>query len=230
MRDKLLEDARRSTVAIDAAELSRLTATRADLADPVYAAVKDRLRQLQSVNPNVRVVSVLRFKPELQKVVFLADSTEAGAPDASFPGDDSPEAAESAGVQKIIRTGSRPQKGRGSITAALRSPPTRRLAATPVPDRSIRKPTFSGLMSMRPDGVGRCGRPGLSARFMCGLALGLPLIAWFVARRQMEQRHVIRNLSEAVEQSHSAIVIIGLDGRIEFANRGLIRAGGLHPR
>ena len=38
---------------------------------------------------------------------------------------------------------------------------------------------------------------------------------------QVEQRHVIRNLSEAVEQSHSAIMIVGLDGRIEFVNRGL---------
>ena len=61
----------------------------------------------------------------------------------------------------------------------------------------------------------------LQSAFFVWIALGLPLVAWFVARRQIKQRDVIRNLSQAVEQSHSAILIIGLDNRIEFANRGL---------
>jgi PAS domain S-box-containing protein len=220
MRDKLLEDARRSTVAINAAEVSRLTATRADLADPAYAAVKERLRQLRSVNPNVRVVSVLRFKPELKKVVFLADSTEPGARDASFPGDDYPEAAESAGVQKIVRTGEPATEGprkhsRGTLVSAYAT--FDRASAGSVDAKT----DFLGLDVDAAGWSRALWQAAFERAFYVWVALGLPLIAWFVARRQMEQRHVIRNLSEAVEQSHSAIVIIGLDGRIEFANRGL---------
>ena len=42
-----------------------------------------------------------------------------------------------------------------------------------------------------------------------------------VLRRQDAQRDVIRNLSEAMEQSHSAIMIADLEGRIDYVNRGL---------
>src|SRR5205809_7309216 len=63
MRARLLGDARRSLVAIDAAELSRLTGSRADMTAPTYAEVKDRLRRLRAVNPDVQFVSLFRFDP-----------------------------------------------------------------------------------------------------------------------------------------------------------------------
>ena len=45
-----------------------------------------------------------------------------------------------------------------------------------------------------------------------------------------EQRTVIRNLSEAMEQSHSALLIVDPHHRIEYANRGLCRQLGYSRR
>ena len=44
---------------------------------------------------------------------------------------------------------------------------------------------------------------GLQAALTLWILFGLPLLAWLVARRQHEQREVIRNLSEAMEQNVS---------------------------
>ncbi|MFZ9681702.1 MAG: ATP-binding protein [Cephaloticoccus sp.] len=56
--------------------------------------------------------------------------------------------------------------------------------------------------------------------FYVWLLFGLPLAGYQVMRRQHEQNEVIRNLSEAIEQSHTAVMIVDLNGRIEYANRG----------
>jgi PAS domain S-box-containing protein len=227
MRAKLLDDARRSTVAIDPAELAHLTGTPADLPTRSYAIVKDRLRQLRAVNPDVRFVYLFRFKPELQKMVFLADSSEVGAADGSLPGDDYARAAPSPGLQKIIRTGQPVTEGPrtdkfGTWVTAYAS-----FARAPAGPAAA----SSDFLGLDIDAAGwrrELWQSAFERAFYVWVALGLPLVAWFVARWQMAQRHVIRNLSEAVEQSHSAIVIIGIDGRIEFANRGLIDQVGFN--
>jgi PAS domain S-box-containing protein len=59
---------------------------------------------------------------------------------------------------------------------------------------------------------------------------GLPFGALLVLHRQLEQREAIRNLSEAMEQSHSALMIIDLDSCIEYANRGLCQQTGYTRR
>src|SRR5262245_28902232 len=105
MRDELLDDARRSTVAFGAAELAQLTATRDDLSTPVYVGVKERLRRLRLVDARVRFVYIFRHRPETGDVVYLADSANPGAKDESLPGNIYPQAAKSPGLQEIIRTG-----------------------------------------------------------------------------------------------------------------------------
>src|SRR5688572_24055105 len=56
LRVELLEDVRLSAVAFDAAELSALDGTREDASNPIYSAVKDRLRRLKTADPRVRHV------------------------------------------------------------------------------------------------------------------------------------------------------------------------------
>jgi PAS domain S-box-containing protein len=57
----------------------------------------------------------------------------------------------------------------------------------------------------------------------------LPLVALVSTRRQAQQRDALRNLTEAMEQGHSAVVIVDLGQRIEYANTGFCRLLG-HPR
>ena len=54
MLARLIDDAERSAVAFDAAELRNLSGTHADLTTPAYATVKARLRKLVAVDPSVR--------------------------------------------------------------------------------------------------------------------------------------------------------------------------------
>jgi PAS domain S-box-containing protein len=219
MRLALLDDARRSTVAFDATDLGRLSGTAADIDDPVHLEVKGRLRRLKIVDPRVRRVSLFRFRPENGQVVVLGDSAGPGPLPESRPGDEVPAASRSPGLQKVIQTGESVTEGPRSdefgrwitVYAAISDPsgPAGR-------QRDVLGVDFD-IAGWRRD----LWQAALQNTFFVWIALGLPLLAWFVARRQIEQRYVIRNLSQAVEQSHSAIVIIDLDNRIEFANRGL---------
>ena len=53
------------------------------------------------------------------------------------------------------------------------------------------------------------------------LLLGSPLVLQALMRRRGAQERTIRKLSEAIEQSRSALMITGLEGHIQYANRGL---------
>ena len=55
---------------------------------------------------------------------------------------------------------------------------------------------------------------------------GLPLAAMAVLRRQLRQQDEIRNLSEAMDQSHAALMIVALDRKITYVNAGLCRQSG----
>jgi len=59
---------------------------------------------------------------------------------------------------------------------------------------------------------------GLESTISFWLVLGLPWAGFLILRRASEQRAAIRNLSEAFEQSHTAVMIIDLGGYIEYAN------------
>ena len=219
MRIELLEDARFSAVAFDAAELSALDATREDISNPIYSAVKDRLRRLKTADPRVRHVYIIRSLAGTGRTVMLADSAEAGAKQELSPGSDYPAAASSTGLREILRTGQPATEGplaNGSATWMT-------AYATIGWTRGI-PGASSDVLAIDVDAAGwqrELWQAGLQGAFFVWIVLGLPYLAWHVARRQIEQRYVIRNLSQAVEQSHSAIAIIDLNNRIEFANRGL---------
>ncbi len=223
LRLELLEDARRSTVAFDGTELARLAGSPSDLGSPVYIGIKDRLRRIKTVDPRVRSIYLVRARADSGQVVYLADSSEPGAKDESGPGKEFSAVAESPGLQEIIRTGTPATEGPLADASGTWITGYATISGAPPPG------SRRDILAVVVDAGGwrrALWQSALQSGFFVWIALGLPLVAWFVARWQIEQRYVIRNLSQAVEQSHSAIIIIGLDSRIEFANRGLCEQVG----
>ncbi len=225
----LVDDARRCAAAFEPANLRQLKGTRDDLPGPAYGTVKRRLMRLKAVNPEVRFVYLFRFVPESGKVIYLGDSATPGAKDESLPGDEYPQAAQSPGLQRIIRTGLPATEGPladdfGTWVTGY-APVSEAPSTRPgVPVREI-----VGIDLDAADWNRALWLAGFQDAFYVWVLLGLPFGAFRVMRRQLGQREAIRNLSEAMEQSHSAIMIVDLDSCIEYVNRGLCQQIG-YPR
>ncbi len=228
--EQLASDARRSALAVPADLVAKFAGNRGDLDQPHYAALKEQLRRLKSVDPDVRFVYVFRCAADGSKAMFLGDSAERGAKDESQPGDDYPQAKESPGLQLIVQTGQPATEGPLAddfgtwITgyAAIEhwhtgTPPTapRHVLGVDIDASGWRADLFAA---------------GLQGALITWFLLGIPLAAWRVMRRERERNEVIRNLSEAMEQAHSAIMIVDLESRIEYANRGLCQQIGYSRR
>jgi PAS domain S-box-containing protein len=225
----LLNDARRSAVAIDVAGLRPLAGTRADLTTGAYAALKQRLQALGAVDPRVRFVYVFRAEPATGRVIFLADSAAPGAADESLPGDEYPQAAQSPGLQEILRTGEPVSEGPLADDFGTWITGYAPLGGETAPGGGGPREVLG--LDIDADAWRRAlWLAGLDGAFFVWVVLGLPVVAMRMTRRQGEQREVIRNLSEAMEQSHSAILIIDLGDRIEYANRGMCQQTGYSRR
>ena len=71
---------------------------------------------------------------------------------------------------------------------------------------------------------------GFAQAFYTWVLLGVPFAAMLLIRRQSEQREVLRNLTAAIEQSHSAVMITDLSSRVEYVNAGLTNQMGFARR
>lgn len=220
----LAHGAERSAAAFDPGELALLTGTAADRDTPAYKAIKRRLTRYRIVEPQVRFTYIFRQQLKEKRVIFLADSESEGSPDISQPGDVYAEAANSPGLQEILLTGLPTTEG-------------------PLQDEFGTWVTGYALVSDGPAGREILGvdlaaqdwhrqllLAGLERAFYTWFLLGLPLLGYVVVRRQFQQQEVIRNLSEAMEQSHSAVMIIDLQSRIEYINAGLCKQTGYGRR
>jgi PAS domain S-box-containing protein len=215
--DALLDNARRCAIAFDPAELRRLSGTAADAGTAIYQSVKDRLQRFQTVDPDVRFVYIFRHLPARQEVIFLADSAPPGDKDESKPGDVYKEAADSPGLQSIIADGRPATEGPlGDEFGTWVTGYALIGEAVPGQPRDI-----LGFDLAATAWYFNLGSTALSSAFYVWLLLGLPLAALWVLRREQAQRAAIRNLSEAMEQSHTAVMIVDLGHRIEYANAGL---------
>jgi PAS domain S-box-containing protein len=223
----LVHDVSLAAVAFDSSGVQQLEGTADDTARPAYREIKAQLARLKAADPRLRYAYVFRAEPK-GRAVFLADSTPAGAKEEALPGTAYPEPARSAALQAVVATG---QVGF---------------------DGPLRDATGDWVTGYsRIDAAERAGHAGVDlvgmdlsaeewtrelwiAAFRGALyvwiLIGLPLLALIVNRRQGEQREAIRNLSEAVEQSHSAIMILDLEQRIEYANRGVCQQVGYSRR
>jgi len=227
---ELAEDAGRCAAAFDSAQLRQLAGARTDQTTPAYAAVKERLVRLQAATPRVRFVYLFRFVPETGHVLYLADSAKPGAKDESLPGDEYPQAAQSPGLQAIIRNGLPATEGPIRDEFGTWVTGYAQIAETPSTMVDMPGKDILGLdldaADWRRELFGAAATRGLLA----WLFLGVPLVALLVVRRQNEQREAIRNLSAAMEQSHSALMIVDLESRIEYANTGLCQQIGYSRR
>jgi PAS domain S-box-containing protein len=70
----------------------------------------------------------------------------------------------------------------------------------------------------------------LATGLIVAVVLSVPLAGWFARRRFREQGEAVRNLSEAMERSRSAIMIVDLDSRIEYTNAALRAQTGYSRR
>lgn len=227
---QLLDDARRSAVAFATPDRLALTGTPVDVATDAYAAVKERLRRLKALEPRVRFVYLFRHLPAEDRVVFLADSAEPGAADESLPGDAYPQAAQSPGLREIIRTGQPATEGPLADDFGTWVTGYAFVGTGPEPPAGAPPQDILGLDFDADDWRWELWKAAWHRAGLVWLVLALPFGALRVSRRQIEQREVIRNLSEAMEQSHSAILIIDLGNHIEYANRGLCQQLGYTRR
>jgi PAS domain S-box-containing protein len=225
--EALLDSATLSAAAFAAADLKELSGSRADLTSRAYASVKARLQRLDAAEPSIRFVYIFRRSGAEGAVIYLADSAAPGAKEESLPGDDFPQAKTSPGLQEILRTGLPATEGPLQDDFG-----TWVTGYAPILDPGATGPAPDVLGIDIDASTWRRGLWFAAARgsFYMLILLGLPVMALQVSRRQDEQREVIRNLSEAMEQSHSAIIIIDLGHRIEFVNRGFCRQIGYSRR
>jgi PAS domain S-box-containing protein len=223
---ELLDNAQRCAVAFHPGEMRVLVGGPSDFANPVYLSIKARLARLRQVNRGVRFVCIFRYMPLTGRTILLADSEPPDSKKISNPGDEYAGAARLPGLQTILR---------GSLPAF----------EGPLADSSGTGLTGYAGIGDRPPG-GDPAQPeeilaldiaadhwrrdllaaGLQAGVYAWLLLGLPVGGFLMFRRQFEQSDLVGKLSQAVEQSRSALVITGADRRIEYVNAGLCAITG----
>src|SRR5581483_12136308 len=86
--EDLIEDTKRTALAFDPGNVQRIAGLPEDRSSPIYQNVKDRLRRLRTVGPDVRLVYLVRFTPDTGRAIFLADSRAAGTENELPPGAD----------------------------------------------------------------------------------------------------------------------------------------------
>ena len=213
----LADEARRGAAVFTADVVQDLRGSRADLPSPAYLAVKGRLDLVRAILPGVRAAALLRPSADGRQAAFLADSA------AALPGDDYFGAARSPALQRLILTNLPSAQGPDSDAAG-----TWALGFALVPAGSPR--TVLSLDVSAEDWSGDFWAAALRWTLFTWLVCGLPFGALLITRSQKEQRKAIRNLLGAMEQSHSAVMIVDLDDCIEYANASLCAQIGYSRR
>ncbi len=225
MRSALIIKVRRSAAAFEASEMRQLSADPAGTNALVHAEVKARLLRLHDVEPGVRRVYIFRILPAAGQVQLLADSSPIDAGGVlRFANDaDAPELPASASdLENVLAETAPPVADRFGmwITAyAVIGTPKR---GEPRDVLGLDVSAESWRRSLWSDSLGTA--------IYVWMILVLPLVTFVNSRRQTQQRDALRNLTEAMEQSHSAVIIVDLDGRIEYANAGFCQQVGFTRR
>jgi PAS domain S-box-containing protein len=193
---------------------------------PVYRRLERRLARLERVDSGVRRLYLLRHDLKSGRVVYVADSAPDAAADLLHPGDDFP-VVDNPGLQDILRTGqpvARPPvagKGNESIMVGYAPVATRDKGFTEF---------ILGFEAFPVEWNSVYWREAVPAFLYVWLALGLPFAIYQSQRRHRQQREALRNLSEAMEQTRSAVMIVSDESRIEYVNAGLCQQIGFSRR
>lgn len=199
--------------------VARMSGSRADEESADYRVIKRHLQALRSAYPAARFVYIFRFRPETGDVIFLADSEPEGSTDISRPGDGYPELAQSSGLLRIIADG-RP---------AFEGPLDDEFGTWVTAYATISGTGSKDILGYDVAAADWRRRLALAAAEGAGAVLllgGAPGAWWLWRRRRAELNDEIGLVVQALEQSESAIMIVGTDRRIEYANSGLCRQIG----
>jgi PAS domain S-box-containing protein len=220
--ERLLADAQRSAFVFHSEELNQLTGGPDDLRSPVYQLLKQRLINLRSMDKQVRFCYLLRRTPE-GKIVFLGDSEPETSAYLSRPGDAFSEVERSYGLRKLLSTGKPSWEG-------------------PLADSFGVWVTGYAVASRRPDGSPQdifgidieanewrwsIWRETFEAAGYVLLTLGLPLAVWMITQRRTRLLTRIQQLSDAMDASSAAVLVVRLDGSIAHVSQGFVRQSGI---
>jgi PAS domain S-box-containing protein len=220
----LIHETRTAAVAFDARQLDELARAPAVQPTSSRAATEERLRQLKAADARVRDIYLIRGDVRSGTLRLLADSTRAENIEPAAVSqlrDDEP------GLKAVVA-------GRASGYAGPREDSTGAwVTGYARIGGGAANASISDILAV--DMAADQWRRDLALAAFRGalyawVLLGGPIFALLTTRRQGEQREAIRNLSEAVEQSHSAILILDLGHRIEYANRGACQQLGYQRR
>jgi len=207
-------------------EIRNLAGSPADVGTDQYRRVKERLARLAAVDPRVRLVYLLRNDRRTGKTIFLADSHPDGAAGPLAPGDEYPHAQESVALGRTLITGLPASEGPIADPAE-----TLMIAYAPVnPGRGAPAEGIVGVESATAQWTAVFWAAAFPHALYLWVLLGLPYCALLLSQRDHDQREALRNLSEAVQQSQSAVMIVNLESRIEFVNAGLCNQLGFSRR
>ena len=218
---ELLINARRDALAFDPQELRELNGTAADAGKSALQEVKERLVRLSQVAPDIRSVYLFRHFPDSGQIILLADSQIARpgpaltTAQAATPPLDIHQ-LETVLANSMLAASGPLQDSSGSWVSgfALVGETTngpRDILGLDVATDSWRRTLWSAAMG--------------TAAYVW-MFLILPLATLVSTRRQNRQRDTLRNLTEAMEQGQTAVMIVALDQRIQYANAGFCRQLG----
>ena len=207
----LVITARRCALAFDPREVSQLTGTTDDLARPDLVAVKERLIRLRQIEPGIRSVYLFRLLPTTGKISLLVDSGGDRATSPRFL-----ETARAIVTDRPSTEG--PTQDLSGLWVRAYAPLEASQGGKPIDILGIDVAAGHWRATSWSAAVG-------IAAYVWMLLL-LPLATLVSTRRQNWQRDTLRNLTEAMEQGQSAVMIVALNQRIQYANAGFCRQVG----
>ena len=188
-----------------------------DLVAPVNAKLRERARQLTALTPSLRAISLLRVPSGDGPAFYVFDFRDASHGQEARPGEMYMPRFGSGALDQLRRDGRAVLAGPFEATDGPRGVAYAFLPAFgQVPAREVRH-----VVRIEADAA-EWRHNVLLGRLLAGLGvgglIGAPLAMFLFGQRQRLQSGVIRNLSEAMEQAHSAILILDPAGRIDYSN------------
>ncbi len=230
LRADLLTKTRLMQRSIGTEHVKGLTGSAADLVSPDYLALKEQLRQVQSADPLIRFIYLLRQQPD-GTVYFLIDSEPPESEDYSPPGQVYPEA--SAVLRDVFVSGKEITEGPiadrwGTWISGL------------APIRDANTGTVIAVIGIDVDAgdwniqIIKASAPSIIAML---LFVFLLLIFFYVQQRNEQERQTLAASEASIKESENryrtvfestgtAMVIIEEDTTIGFANKEFFRLTG----
>ncbi|MDR0901620.1 MAG: hypothetical protein LBM92_02495, partial [Opitutaceae bacterium] len=215
-RAKLAGDSLHYALSFPAGETSGLAGGRADAGTELFQQISTRMAAVRESHSTVEFLCLLRLDTATGRVVCLA--AEGGEGEIPRPGDSLDGTADAraarelaAGARTFVNPPHRGRAGKHWVSGYAVAGGGRAVKNAPAVD-VLRYDADAGHWARAIGGA-------VAERVaVVWLLLGLPFAAFLLGKRHNRQEMLIQKLSEAVEQSDTAIMIAKHNGDIEYAN------------